>query len=82
VDCYTFCFGGTFDPHHKGLCNESQHSMWSGSSHCGFDIRHAQDRERVIMGGANAYFRKSSAYDEFMKLREVIKEWFPKAPKT
>ncbi len=33
-----------------------------------------KDREEVIQGGANAYFRKSSDYDEFAKLTALIQE--------
>jgi CheY-like chemotaxis protein len=38
----------------------------------------AKDRENVIMSGADAYFCKSSTYDEFLKLADLIQEWFPK----
>jgi CheY-like chemotaxis protein len=34
----------------------------------------AQDRERMAKLGADGYFRKPSAYDEFMKLGEIIKK--------
>jgi two-component system response regulator len=39
----------------------------------------AKDREAVMQGGADAYFCKSSEYDEFLKLADLIREWFPKA---
>ena len=38
----------------------------------------AKDREAVMGSGANAYFRKPSEYEEFLKLSSLILEWFPK----
>jgi CheY-like chemotaxis protein len=38
----------------------------------------AKDRDAVMQGGAQAYFRKASEYDEFLKLADLIREWFPK----
>ncbi len=37
----------------------------------------ARDREAVIQNGADAYFCKPSKYDEFLKLGDLILEWFP-----
>jgi chemotaxis family two-component system response regulator Rcp1 len=37
-----------------------------------------KDRDAVMVSGANAYFRKPSEYDEFLKLSGLILEWFPK----
>jgi chemotaxis family two-component system response regulator Rcp1 len=37
-----------------------------------------RDREAVMVSGANAYFRKPSDYEEFLKLSGLILEWFPK----
>ncbi len=42
----------------------------------------ARDREAMLKGGANAYFRKPSEYEAFLKLSGLILEWFPKAPKA
>jgi two-component system, chemotaxis family, response regulator Rcp1 len=33
----------------------------------------AQDRAQMKSLGANGYFRKPSAYDEFMKLGDIVK---------
>ncbi len=41
----------------------------------------ARDREAVMMNGADAYFSKPSKYDEFLKLGDLILEWFPKGLK-
>jgi two-component system, chemotaxis family, response regulator Rcp1 len=41
----------------------------------------AQDREAVMMNGADAYFSKPSKYDEFLKLGDLILEWLPKGSK-
>jgi CheY-like chemotaxis protein len=35
-----------------------------------------KDRENLMAAGADAYFQKPSEYDEFMKLRDVIKRFF------
>jgi CheY-like chemotaxis protein len=37
-----------------------------------------QDREAAVQGGAVAYFHKSSEYEEFLKLADLIREWFPR----
>jgi len=42
----------------------------------------AKDRDSVLVNGASAYFHKPSAYDEFMKLADLICEWFPKRPEA
>jgi len=41
----------------------------------------ARDREAVFQNGADAYFCKPSKYDEFLKLGDLILEWFPKGQK-
>jgi DNA-binding response OmpR family regulator len=41
----------------------------------------AKDREGVILSGAQAYFCKPSTYNEFLKLRDLIREWLPEGPK-
>ncbi len=41
----------------------------------------AKDREDVILNGADAYFCKPSKYDDFLKLADLIREWFPKTTK-
>jgi chemotaxis family two-component system response regulator Rcp1 len=40
-----------------------------------------KDREAVMMSGADAYFSKSSKYEDFLKLGDLILEWFPKGTK-
>ena len=42
------------------------------------NIDSAQDREQMTNLGANGYFRKPSAYDEFMKLGDMVKALFGK----
>jgi two-component system, chemotaxis family, response regulator Rcp1 len=41
----------------------------------------AKDREDVILNGADAFFCKPSKYDDFLKLADLILEWFPKGSK-
>ena len=41
----------------------------------------AKDRQDVILNGADAYFCKPSKYDDFLKLADLIREWFPKETK-
>jgi CheY-like chemotaxis protein len=41
----------------------------------------AKDREALILSGAQAYFCKPSTYNEFLKLRDLIREWLPEGPK-
>lgn len=40
-----------------------------------------RDRAAAMRNGANAYFCKPSKYDEFLKLADLILEWFPKGPR-
>lgn len=37
----------------------------------------AKDREALILSGADAYFCKPSTFDEFLKLADLIRKWFP-----
>ena len=38
----------------------------------------AKDRDTMMRGGANAYFRKPSEFDEFLKLGDLVMEWLSK----
>jgi CheY-like chemotaxis protein len=40
-----------------------------------------KDREAVMMSGADAYFSKPSKYEDFLKLGDLILEWFAKGTK-
>ena len=41
----------------------------------------AQDRNRVAALGADAYFRKPSCYDDYLKLGEIVRTMLPSTPR-